>query len=84
MRGRVASGQRVVVAPVDAQTRLQVGDVVLCRVHGRDYLHLVKAREGDGDVARYLIGNNRGGTNGWVHGHAIFGRMLSVAAPRDG
>ena len=37
-------------------------------------LSLVKARQGD----RFLIGNNRGGLNGWVRRRAIFGVATSV------
>lgn len=48
---------------------LTVGDVVLVRVHGRVYLHLIKATDG----GRFLIGNNRGGINGWVGPDAIYG-----------
>jgi hypothetical protein len=44
------------------------------RYRGREYLHLVKARQGD----RYLIGNNRGGINGWVGRRAIFGIATRV------
>ena len=36
------------------------GDVVLCKVNGRHYLHLVKAIQGK----RFQIGNNRGRING--------------------
>jgi hypothetical protein len=43
-------------------------------VNGRHYLHLVKAIDGE----RFLIGNNRGRTNGWVGPNAIFGRLVSV------
>jgi hypothetical protein len=50
------------------------GAIVLCRVKGSDYLHLVKAIDGD----RFLIGNNRGGINGWITGRAIFGRLVRV------
>jgi hypothetical protein len=76
MTGRVADGQRVRIAPLHAESNLAIDDVVLCHVAGRDYLHLVKAiREGP-DGSRYLIGNNRGGINGWVRRAAIFGRML--------
>ena len=42
MKGRIESGQLCTVAPVDPAT-LAVGDVVLCRVHGSEYLHIVKA-----------------------------------------
>jgi hypothetical protein len=43
-------------------------------VSGNQYLHLVKAIQGD----RYQIGNNRGGINGWVTRHQIFGRLIAV------
>ncbi len=47
---------------------------MLVRVHGADYLHLIKAIQG----ARFLIGNNRGGINGWVGAHAISGKAIRV------
>jgi hypothetical protein len=64
----VQSGQRVEVAPCSILD-LSVGDIVLCRVGGNDFLHLVKAVSN----GRVLIGNNRGGTNGWTK--SVFGRM---------
>ncbi|WIG59588.1 MAG: hypothetical protein OJF49_002335 [Ktedonobacterales bacterium] len=76
MRGKINSGDRVTVAPCDPVT-LRVGDVVLVRMHGAEYLHLIKAIQGD----RYLIGNNRGGINGWVGKHAIFGVAIAVESP---
>ena len=76
MRGRVNSGDRVTVAPAEPE-KLQVGDIVLVRVHGAEYLHLLKAIQGD----RYLIGNNRGSVNGWVGRNAIFGKAVAVEAP---
>ena len=54
MKGRIESGQLCTVAPVELAT-LQVGDIVLCRVRGNDYLHIAKAING----GRYQIGNNR-------------------------
>jgi hypothetical protein len=72
MRGRIESGQLCTVAP--APEELEVGDIVLCKVRGREYLHLVKARQGE----RYLIGNNRGKINGWVTRGAIYGRCVRV------
>jgi hypothetical protein len=68
MRGLIESGQEVTVAPV-GDHRLAPGDIVLCRVRGAEYLHLIKAV----NDARYLIGNNRGGINGWIAPAAIFG-----------
>ena len=73
MVGRIESGQLCTVEPVDPAT-LEVGAVVLCRVKGKEFLHLIKAIDG----GRFLIGNNRGGTNGWVTGPAIFGRCVRV------
>ena len=74
MRGRIESAQLCTVIP--PPETLNVGDIVLCKVHGREYLHLIKARQGD----RYLIGNNRGRTNGWVSRNAIFGKCIGVEA----
>jgi len=73
MKGRIESGQLCTVAPIDP-TLLQVGDIVLCRVRGNEYLHIVKAIQGD----RYQIGNNRGLINGWVGRHGIFGKCVSI------
>ena len=73
MKGRIASGQLCTVVPADAAT-LDVGDIVLCKVNGRQYLHLIKAIQG----SRFQIGNNRGRINGWIGAAGIFGRCISV------
>jgi hypothetical protein len=73
MSGKIESGQLCTVAPVDAAD-LRVGDIVLCKVNGREYLHLIKAVQGP----RFQIGNNRGRINGWVTANAIFGRCVRV------
>ena len=73
MTGKIESGQLCTVAPVDPAT-LAVGDIVLCKVNGQEYLHLVKAVQGP----RFQIGNNRGKINGWVTANAIFGRCIAV------
>ena len=79
MTGRVESGQLCTVTPPpDVGPWLDVGDVgdvVLCRVAGREYLHLVKALDGRGLV---LIGNNRGGTNGWTSLGHVYGKLSKV------
>ena len=75
MSGKIESGQLCTVAPVDPAS-LGVGDIVLCKVNGREYLHLVKAVQGQ----RFQIGNNRGRINGWVSAGAIFGKCTSVGA----
>jgi hypothetical protein len=73
MRGKVESGQLCTVEPVLTAV-VAVGEVVLCKVNGREYLHLIKAIQGD----RFQIGNNRGRINGWVSANAIFGKCVRV------
>ena len=73
MAGRIASGQLCTVQPVDPQA-LTPGDIVLCKVHGREYLHIVKAIQGP----RFQIGNNRGHINGWITAGALFGLCTKV------
>ena len=58
MTGRIESGQLCTVAPVDPAV-LDVGDIVLCKVAGNEYLHIVKSIKN----GRYQIGNNRGFIN---------------------
>jgi len=73
MVGKIESGQLCTVEPLGVYV-LEVGDIVLCRVKGNQYLHLVKAIQGD----RFQIGNNRGGINGWVTKRQIFGRLIAL------
>ncbi len=73
MSPRIESGQLCTVSPVDAST-LSVGDIVLCEVNGNEYLHFIKAIQGQ----RFQIGNNRGGINGWIGVNAVFGRLTNV------
>jgi hypothetical protein len=71
MRGKVKSGALVTVEPTTIEL-VDVDDIVLAKVNGRYYLHLVKAKQ-DG---RVLIGNNIGGTNGWTT--QVFGKCTAV------
>jgi hypothetical protein len=73
MTGKIESGQLCTVAPV-VPAELAVGDIVLCKVNGNEYLHLLKAIQGP----RYQIGNNRGRINGWVTAKSIFGRCIRI------
>lgn len=75
MKGLVNDGSYVTVAPC-ATSELTAGDVVLVRVQGKDYLHLIKAI----DQERFLIGNNKGGTNGWVGKAGIYGKAIAISA----
>ena len=73
MKGKIESRQLVTVEPLmDMQP--QKGDIILCKVNGSQYLHLVKETQGD----RYQIGNNIGRINGWINVNSIYGICTSV------
>ena len=75
-KGKINSGDLCTIEPINEETELAVGDIVLCKVRGNEYLHLIKAIQG----ARYQIGNNRGHINGWINQNAIFGICTRVEA----
>ena len=75
MSGKIESGQLCKVEPVIDISTLAAGGIVLCKVRGREYIHLIKAVRG----SQYQIGNNRGGINGWITANAIFGRCTEVS-----
>ena len=78
----IRSGQRVVVAPADPE-RIEPGDIVLTKVSGTVYLHLVSAV--DRGRRRVRISNNRGRVNGWTGYDRVFGICVCVeGAPRAG
>ena len=74
MKGKIDSGQLCTVVPVADPATLEVGDIVLCKVNGQQYLHLIKAIQGP----RFQIGNNRGGVNGWISAGGIYGLCIRV------
>ncbi len=73
MQGKIESGQLVTVAP--ATHPVAAGSVVLCKVNGSQYLHLVRAVGQDG---RYQIGNNKGHVNGWCTAANVYGVVVAV------
>jgi phage repressor protein C with HTH and peptisase S24 domain len=73
MQPRIKSGQLCTVEPATIDD-IAVDDVVLCVVRGAQYLHLVIAKQG----GKLLIGNNRGGTNGWIGPNGLYGKLVSV------
>ena len=74
MSGKIESGQLCTVDPLGDPRTLKVGEIVLCKVNGNEYLHLIKAIQGP----RFQIGNNRGRINGWVGQSAIYGKCVSA------
>lgn len=80
MKPKINSGELCTVVPVgegglDPAT-LQKGDIVLCKVGGSEYLHLISAIQGP----RFQISNNHGHVNGWVTAGNVFGKCISVEA----
>ena len=76
MEPKIHSGDSCTIVPI-GNHRLDKDDIVLCKVKGAIYLHLIKAvREG-----QYQIGNNRGRINGWVSRNAIYGLCTKVESP---
>jgi hypothetical protein len=71
----IRSRQQVVVAPVDP-SKLEAGDIVLARVAGTVYLHLVSSV--DAARKRVQISNNRGRVNGWTSHDRVFGVCVSI------
>jgi hypothetical protein len=49
-------------------------DIVLCKVKGSFYIHLVTAVKDD----QYQISNNHGLVNGWITKNAIFGKVIKI------
>lgn len=74
MTGKIESGHLCTVEPIDDHSKLIVGDIVLCKVNGSQYLHLIKAIQGP----RFQIGNNRGRINGWVSSNSIYGKCVLI------
>jgi hypothetical protein len=73
MVGRIESGDLVTVAPAHLD-EIKVNDIVLCKVRGTEYLHIVKAIRG----AEYQIGKNVGRINGWTSARQIFGKVIAI------
>ena len=73
MLPRIKSGALCTVEPAN-HSAIQVGDVVLCKVNGKEYLHLVTAIK-DG---RFQISNNHGFVNGWAGPQSVFGKLVKV------
>lgn len=71
------SRQSVICEPVNDSTELNKRDIVLCKVNGRYYLHLIHAIK-PGNI--FLIGNNHGHMNGWIGKKNIYGKVIEILA----
>lgn len=72
MMPRIKSGVLCTVEPLAASP--VPGDVVLCTVNGRQFLHLVTAVKGE----QFQISNNHNFVNGWCTIRQIYGKLIEV------
>jgi hypothetical protein len=72
MTGKVDDNDPCQVAPYGDRTPRK-GDIVLCEIGRMQFLHLVKAI----NITHALIGNNRGGTNGWTPLAKLHGVLIA-------
>jgi len=75
----IRSRQLVRVQPVDP-AKVETGDIVLAKVSGTVYLHLVSAV--DHTRGRVQISNNRGRVNGWTTHARVYGICVAVDGVR--
>lgn len=68
----IKSKQPVVLTPTNWE-EVEVGDIVYCKVKGRLYTHLVKAKD---ENKGCQIGNNKGHINGWTK--QIYGKVTEI------
>lgn len=68
----IKSGQSIKIEPANWET-VKEGNIVYCKVKGKYYTHLVKAINDDKGI---LIGNNKGGINGWTK--QIYGKVIEI------
>ncbi|MDD4970851.1 MAG: hypothetical protein PHT07_15595 [Paludibacter sp.] len=68
----IKSGQPYRLAPATWK-EVNVGDIVFCKVYGRYYTHLVKAKNAERGCQ---IGNNKGGINGWTK--QVYGKVVVI------
>jgi hypothetical protein len=74
MVGKIESGQLCTIEPIAPGDDICVGDIVLCKVMGREYLHLINAVRPD----RFQIANAKGHINGWTNRTNIFGKCTRI------
>ena len=77
----IESREPVTLEPVDVD-KLEAGDIVLVKVRGKHYTHLVLGFRGDDEVQ---IGNNKGHSNGWTKRTNVYGIVTEIkGVPRGG
>ncbi len=80
MTGRISDGDLITLVPCRLED-LTTGDIVLARIQGKRFahvvLHSILTVEGD----RFLIGSHQGRVDGWVDRGDIYGIVTEGGAP---
>lgn len=74
MSGKIESGNLCTVEPIKNFLNLKNGDIVLCKVNGNQYLHLISAI----DKEKFQISNNNNFINSWIYKENIYGKLIKV------
>ena len=69
------SGQPVICIPVTENTVLKKKDIVLCKVKGSYYLHMISSIK---NGVSYQISNNHGHVNGTISRNSIYGKVVEI------
>ena len=71
------SRQPVICIPVTDEVELKKRDIVMCKVNGHFYLHLIwSVKRGKNNCEQFLIGNNHNHANGTIGRQHIFGKVV--------
>lgn len=89
MKPIIFDKQEVTITPIsklpNGVQSIETGDVVLCKVNGKQMLHLVTAIKGvlsnkEGkNTLQFQISNNHGHVNGWCSSKHIYGKLIKVS-----
>jgi hypothetical protein len=72
MTPKIYSKQLITVSP--DVSKIELGDVLVCKVNGNILVHLVSAIQSD----RIQISNNHGHVNGWTNRSKIYGKVIKI------
>ena len=78
MNPKIKSGQLVTVEPIKDLSEVEKGQIVMCKVKGSHYVHLVSATQKKMGGMRFQISNNKNHVNGWIFQDKVFGVVTKV------
>lgn len=82
MEPRLHDGEAINVKPIADHDTLKAGDIVLCKVNGRMFTHLIRLKQwrkkkGGEATLWFQIANNHGFVNGWTTADKVYGVVTS-------